>query len=163
MRGPVLGEDPTDHVDIRLARRDDVPALVALFAADDLGGHGDTIDPAALPDYLSAFDRIAASPNDRLFVAEVDGMVAGTFQVSFMTALTGRGSVNMTIEAVQTRADMRGRGIGAAMIRFAVELARHNDVRLIQLMSNATRTDAHRFYERLGFAKSHAGFKMKLK
>jgi GNAT superfamily N-acetyltransferase len=159
----VLDDDRTVQVDIRLALRDDVPSLVALFAADHLGGHGDTTDPAALPDYLAAFDRIAASPNDRLFVAEVGGVVVGTFQVTFTTALTGRGATNMTVDAVQTRAEMRGRGIGAAMIRYAIGLARHNDVRLVQLMSNTARSDAHRFYERLGFAKSHVGFKLKLK
>ena len=62
---------------IRPATRADVPAIVALFADDALGGHGDTTDPAVLPDYLAAFERIAASPCDTLYVAEVDGVVAG--------------------------------------------------------------------------------------
>jgi GNAT superfamily N-acetyltransferase len=69
----------------------------------------------------------------------------------------------MIIEAVQTRQDMRGRGIGGRMIAHAIEEARRRDCRLVQLSSNMARTDAHRFYERLGFAKSHYGFKMKLK
>ncbi len=69
----------------------------------------------------------------------------------------------MIIQAVQTRADMRGQGIGARMMDYAIEEARRRDCRLVQLTSNAERTDAHRFYERQGFAKSHAGFKMKLK
>ena len=69
----------------------------------------------------------------------------------------------MIIEAVQTRADCRGQGIGAIMIGFAVERARAEHMRLVQLTSNAARTDAHRFYARLGFAPSHLGFKLKLK
>jgi hypothetical protein len=32
----------------------------------------------------------------------------------------------------------------------------------VQLTSDNTRTDAHRFYERLGFARSHTGFKIQL-
>ena len=63
---------------------------------------------------------------------------------------------------MHTSADMRGKGIGAAMMRFAIEQARGAGARLVQLTSNNARSDAHRFYERLGFVQSHAGFKMKL-
>ncbi|WP_117193912.1 GNAT family N-acetyltransferase [Rhizobium terrae] len=153
----------TDNPLIRRARDTDLPALIALFAADDAGGHGDTTDEAAYEDYLRAFNVIEASQNEQLFVAEVEGEVVGTFEIVFTRALTGRGALSMIIEAVQTRSDMRSKGIGAKMIAYAVEEAKRRDCRLIQLMSNAVRTDAHRFYERLGFAKSHFGFKMKLK
>jgi GNAT superfamily N-acetyltransferase len=148
---------------IREATENDLGAIVALFAADPLGGHGDTTDPEALPAYRAAFARIAASSNQTLYVADLDGAVVGTFQTMITTTLTGLGASNMIIEAVQTRADIRGRGIGAAMIGHAVEKAREEGLRLVQLTSNAARTDAHRFYERLGFTPSHLGFKMKLK
>jgi GNAT superfamily N-acetyltransferase len=148
---------------IRRARETDLPDLIAIFAADDKGGHGDTTDEAAYEDYLRAFHMIDASGNEQLFVAELDGAVVGTFQTLFNRTLTGRGSLAMILEAVQTRPDMRGRGIGAQMIAYAIEEAKRRDCRLVQLTSNAARLDAHRFYERLGFAKSHAGFKMKLK
>lgn len=152
-----------ETVVIREATENDLVSIVALFADDPLGGHGDTTDPDALPDYRAAFARINASPNETLYVAELGGEVVGTFQTMVTTTLTGRGSSAMIIEAVQTRADMRGRGIGAAMIEFAVECARHDGMRLVQLTSNAVRKDAHRFYERLGFTASHIGFKLKLK
>jgi GNAT superfamily N-acetyltransferase len=147
---------------IRRAEAADVPAIVALHAADAAGGHGDTTDAAALPDYLEAFARIAASPCDALYVAVRDGVVVGTFQTTLTPMLTGRGRLAMTIESVQTRADQRGRGIGAEMMRHAIERAREAGCALVQLSSNAARGDAHRFYERLGFAKSHVAFKMKL-
>ncbi|UJW73367.1 GNAT family N-acetyltransferase [Rhizobium sp. SL42] len=150
-------------VRIRAARPEDVPEIAALFADDALGGHGDTTDPEVLPDYLAAFQRIAASPNETLYVADRHGEIVGTFQTLVTTTMTARGSSAMIIEAVQTRADCRGQGIGAAMIAFAIERARAEDVRLVQLTSNAARTDAHRFYARLGFAPSHLGFKLKLK
>ncbi|MEQ8306026.1 MAG: GNAT family N-acetyltransferase [Hoeflea sp.] len=152
----------TAEVLIREARREDVAAIAAMFAQDTLGGHGDSADPADLPLYLAAFDRIAASPNDGLFVALIGQEVVGTFQTTLITSLTGRGATNLTIEAVHTRHDRRGRGIGAAMLRHVIEQGRANGVRLVQLMSNATREDAHRFYERLGFSRSHYGFKMKM-
>lgn len=147
---------------IRQAVVADIPSLVALFADDAVGGHGDTRDPAALPDYEAAFRRICESPNDTLYVAELGGDVVGTFQTTLTTTMTARGATNLTIEAVQTRADMRGRGIGAAMIGFAIERGREAGVRLVQLTSNSKREAAHRFYRRLGFVQSHAGFKMKL-
>lgn len=147
---------------IRPAVRADVPAIVALFAGDTLGGHGDTTDSQALPGYLAAFDRIEASPCDTLYVAELDGRVVGTFQTTLTTTMTGRGRPLLTVEAVQTDAAMRGRGIGAAMMRHAVADGRRAGARLVQLMSNKARGDAHRFYERLGFARSHEGFKLKL-
>ena len=145
---------------IREAREDDVPSIVALLAADTLGGHGDTTASDALPDYLGAFRRIATSPNDTLYVAELGGAVVGTFQTTMITSMIGRGGKNLTIEAVHTRADMRGKGIGTAMMRFAIERGRDAGARLVQLTSNKARADAHRFYERLGFLQSHAGFKM---
>jgi GNAT superfamily N-acetyltransferase len=148
---------------VRQARPQDLPALVALFAADALGGHGDTIDPEAFPDYVRAFAAIEASPDQALYVAECGGEVVGTFQMMVTTTLTGRGSSAMIIEAVQARADMRGQGIGARMIEFAIAEAKGRGVRLVQLTSNAIRKDAHRFYERLGFKPSHLGFKMALK
>jgi GNAT superfamily N-acetyltransferase len=148
---------------IREAREADLPALIAMFAADQLGGHGDTSDPEAYPEYARAFAGIAASPNQTLYVAERDGDVVGTFQTMITTSLNARGSSAMIIEAVQTRSDMRGQGIGARMIEFAIAEAKGRGVRLVQLTSNAVRKDAHRFYERLGFKPSHLGFKMALK
>ncbi|WP_337270855.1 GNAT family N-acetyltransferase [Oryzifoliimicrobium ureilyticus] len=151
------------NLTIRPATEDDIPAVVELFAADEVGGHGDTTDAAALPDYIAAFERISASSHETLYVAELDGTVAGTFQTTITTSMTGRGSSSIIVEAVQTRADLRGRGIGAAMIAYAVEDAKKRGLRLVQLTSNKKRTDAHRFYERIGFAPSHLGFKMRLK
>ncbi|MDM9645285.1 GNAT family N-acetyltransferase [Rhizobium sp. S163] len=148
---------------IREARRDDLKALIAMFADDDIGGHGDTQSEDALPDYERAFETIAASPDQTLFVAELAGEVVGTFQTAVTTTLTGRGTSFMIIEAVQTRSDMRGQGIGARMIEFCIEQARARGLPRVQLISNAKRKDAHRFYERLGFEPSHLGFKMALK
>ena len=147
---------------IRPAERHDIGAIVALFADDAVGGHGDTTDESARPRYEAAFGRIVASPNDMLYVAEWKGEVVGTFQTTLMTTMSGQGSSSLTVSAVQTRADLRGHGIGEQMMRFATEEAQAKGARLVQLMSSGKRLDAHRFYERLGFVRSHAGFKMKL-
>jgi GNAT superfamily N-acetyltransferase len=152
-----------DKLIIRTARQEDVPALVAIYAADEIGGHGDTADESAQPDYLAAFRDIEASPTETLYVAELEGEIVGTFQTAILTKLIGRGAKSMVIEAVQTRSDMRGRGIGAVMINYCLEEARRSGLNAVQLTSNMARLDAHRFYERLGFEKRHLGFRMKLK
>ena len=154
---------PEMDILIREARIKDLAAVVAMFAEDAVGGHGDTTDPAAFGEYERAFAVIEASPDQTLYVAERGGEVVGTFQTMVITALTGRGSASMIIEAVQTRSDLRGQGIGARMIDFCIDEAKRRGVRLVQLTSNVKRKDAHRFYERLGFQPSHLGFKMVLK
>ncbi|NML73976.1 GNAT family N-acetyltransferase [Rhizobium sp. S-51] len=148
---------------IRRATENDLDAIVAILASDDVGGHGDTTDEAARADYLAAFRTLQQTPRETLYVAERDGEVVGTFQTLLTTTLSGRGSTAMIVEAVHTRSDCRGQGIGAAMIRHCVAEAERQGLRLVQLTSNARRTDAHRFYERLGFIRSHFGFKYKLK
>lgn len=148
---------------IREAQESDLPSLIGLFAADTAGGHGDTTDPCAHDDYLRAFRHIMASSDQTLYAAELAGEIVGTFQTIVITSLHGRGSSAMIIESVQTRADMRGQGIGAAMINFSIDEAKGRGMRMVQLTSNAVRKDAHRFYERLGFKPTHLGFKMTLK
>ncbi|WP_426123065.1 GNAT family N-acetyltransferase [Pararhizobium sp. PWRC1-1] len=154
---------PKLNVSIRQANREDLTDIIALFASDTLGGHGDTTAPDAFADYLAAFERIIATPNETLYVADLDGAVVGTFQTTVLTTLSGRGSSNLLIESVQTRKDMRGKGIGETMMRFAVDTARAQGFSKVQLSSNKERIDAHRFYERVGFEPSHLGFKIRLK
>jgi ribosomal protein S18 acetylase RimI-like enzyme len=156
-------EDRLADLLIREAREDDVADIVELLAADVLGGHGDTSDKSAHPDYLRAFKRIAKSANDTLYVAEFGGEIVGTFQTTLITTMLGRGSSSLKIEAVHVRAGTRGRGVGRAMMRFAVDLAREAGARSVQLTSNKAREDAHHFYQRLGFVESHVGFKMVLR
>lgn len=153
---------PLSGLLIRPARADDLPALVALLAADTLGGHGDTSDPAARDQYRAAFDAIAADPRTRLYAAEQAGAVVGTFQLVLVPCLIGRGTLKAHMEAVQVDAALRGRGIGAAMVRFAMAEARQAGAARLELTSSKARDGAHRFYRRLGFANSHEGFKVAL-
>jgi GNAT superfamily N-acetyltransferase len=155
--------DGMPDLSIREARETDLPDIVALLAADVVGGHGDTTEADALPDYANAFRHIAESPVNTLYVAEVNGEIIGTFQTTLITSLLGRGATFMKIEAVHVRPGTRGKGVGSAMMRFAVEQARQAGAGSVQLTSNKARHAAHLFYERLGFEESHVGFKLKFK
>jgi GNAT superfamily N-acetyltransferase len=48
------------------------------------------------------------------------------------------------------------------MMAWALERARQRGCHLMQLTSHKSREDAHRFYEKLGFTKSHIGMKISL-
>jgi GNAT superfamily N-acetyltransferase len=146
---------------LRRAERDDLPAVVALLAQDELNTGGDGPDVGLEP-YLRAFDAIDADPAHLLLVAEVDGEVVGTLQLSVVPSLPHRGAFRGQLEGVHVRADQRGAGLGAAMVGWAVDEARRRGCAQMQLTSQKRRTDAHRFYERLGFARSHDGFKLML-
>ena len=157
---PVAGA--AANIVIEPAQADDLPAIVALFADDPIGGHGDSAEPAAQADYRAAFAEIAAAPNSNLFVARRDGRVVGTFQLTYTRLISGRGTLHAVLNGLQVAACGRSLGIGAAMVAAAERQARARGAGVLELTSNLKRTDAHRFYERLGFAKSHAGFKKQL-
>jgi GNAT superfamily N-acetyltransferase len=145
---------------MRRATADDVPALVSMLADDHLGAQRENPDETAA--YREAFDRIDSDPNQHLVVAERDGRPIGTLQLTVIPGLSRRGSTRALIEAVRVHANARGDGLGSRLIQWAIEEARRQGCVLVQLTSDATRIEAHRFYERLGFEASHLGFKMQL-
>jgi GNAT superfamily N-acetyltransferase len=150
-------------VRLRPARAADVPALVALLAADQLGATRDGVrDGADLAAYTAAFEAIDADPAHILVVAESAGEVVGTLQLSFLPGLARRGALRAQIEAVRVADAARGGGLGGAMIGWAIEEARRRGCALVQLTTDKSRTDAHRFYQRLGFVASHEGMKLAL-
>ena len=150
----------TELLILRDATPADLPAIVAMLADDKLGStREDTEDMAP---YEAAFAEVEADPSQRLIVAERDGVVVGTFQLSFIPGVAQRGLKRAMIESVRVATTERGSGLGTQMMRWAIEEARGAGCKQVQLTSNAQRPDAHRFYERLGFVPSHVGFKLKL-
>ena len=140
-----------------------MPAIIELLASDQLGTSRDGIrDAADLAAYEQAFRAIDADPAHLLVVADSGGTVVGTLQLSFLPGLARRGALRAQIEAVRVADGARGGGLGAAMIRWAIEEAGRRGCALVQLTSDKTRTGAHRFYQRLGFVASHEGMKLRL-
>jgi GNAT superfamily N-acetyltransferase len=148
---------------LRTATEADVPALVDLIAADQLGAARDGVrDAADLAAYIAAFRLIDTDPAHLLVVADIDGQVVGTMQLSFLPGLARRGAMRAQIEAVRVAQNQRGAGLGADMIGWAIDEARRRGCAIVQLTSDKSRTDAHRFYARFGFVASHEGMKLAL-
>lgn len=147
-------------LEIRPATAEDLEAIVAMLADDPLGAQRES--PDDLGPYLAAFERLANDPQQHLVVAVREGKVVGTLQLTIIPGLSRRGATRSIIEGVRIHAEERGSGLGTQLIEWAVEESGRQGCRLVQLTSDVTRTDAHRFYERIGFEASHLGFKKNL-
>ncbi|MFE9766778.1 GNAT family N-acetyltransferase [Streptomyces sp. NPDC005808] len=147
-------------LEIRAAVPDDVPAIVAMLTDDPLGAQRES--PEDLTPYLAALQRLSGDANQHLVVAVREGHVVGTLQLTVIPGLSRKGATRSIIEGVRVHADERGSGLGTRFIEWAIEESRRQGCQLVQLTSDVARTDAHRFYERLGFTASHVGFKLQL-
>ena len=147
---------------VRDAQERDLPAIVALYADDELGSTREQPAEPLADEYRRAFAAISDDPRTRLVVAEEHGGVAGTLQLSFLPHLVRRGAERAQIEAVRVAAGHRGSGLGRELLGWAIEQARLRGCALVQLSTDASRTDARRFYESLGFTASHLGMKLPL-
>ena len=146
----------------RSAEETDLPRLVEMLAADELGALREDNSQPLNRLYRSAFSAIDRDPNNSLIVAERGDSLVGMMQLTFIPYLSHTGSWRCLIEGVRIHVDHRGAGLGRAMIEWAIEAARKRDCKLVQLTSDKQRSGAIRFYESLGFIASHEGFKLKL-
>ena len=155
----------SDEAVFREARDADLPSILAMLGDDPLGKYRELALPehADIPAaYKAAFQAIAADPRNRLCVAEIGGAVVGCFQLTFIPGLTYQGGERATIEGVRVLQTMRGRGIGKAMMEFAIAQAKVRGCVLVQLTTDKRRADAQEFYRALGFVASHEGMKLRL-
>ncbi|MET8231346.1 GNAT family N-acetyltransferase [Micromonospora sp. NPDC005298] len=144
----------------REAVRADLPAVIALLADDVLGKARDftEVDEA----YERAFADISADPRNQLIVAEQDAELVGCLQITYIPGLGRHGAERSLIESVRVRSDRRGQGLGRELMTWAIDQARQRGCALVQLTTDKTRADAHRFYIGLGFVASHEGMKLAL-
>jgi GNAT superfamily N-acetyltransferase len=148
---------------LRPARRADLPAVLALLADEER-----VVDPATVvvgEAYERAFAAIEADPRNEVLVLVEPGdggAVLGCLQATYIPGLGKGGAERALIEAVRIRADLRGGGLGKALMERAADRARARGCALVQLTSSKWRDDAHRFYQRLGYQRSHEGFKLAL-
>ncbi len=149
-------------VSFRIANEADLDAIVALLADDAIARTRLGNAEAATPAVRAAFAHIQDDPDDEVWVGERDGQVVATLQLTFLSGLSRGGMRRALVEAVRVRSDLRGHGIGERLLLAAMDRARERGCAMIQLTTDLRRTDAHRFYARLGFEGSHVGMKRAL-
>lgn len=147
------------NVVFRDATRADVPAIAALLADDVLGKGRETAD---LAPYLAAFDRLIASGTSVFIVGDEAGEIVAACQLTFIDGLSSGGMRRAQVESVRVADRLRSRGIGAGLMAEAIRRSEAAGCGLLQLTTHASRTRAQAFYDQLGFARSHVGYKLAL-
>jgi GNAT superfamily N-acetyltransferase len=147
-----------DTLCIREAETGDLAGVLALYAQPDL----DDGVVLSLHDGERIFARFARYPDYTLYVAEQDGRIVGSFALLIMDNLGHLGAPSAIVEDVVVGPVLQGRGIGRAMMRFAIARAREKHCYKLVLSSNAKRERAHAFYEQLGFERHGYSFRLAL-
>lgn len=124
-------------------------------------GEPEAEDPTRVEDYARVLSRMMAQ-GQRVLVAEDAGRIAGALVLAIIENITRRGTPYAIIENVVVDEAVRGRRLGEALIERAITEARRAGCYKVSLTSNKRRLDAHRFYERLGFAQTHEAFRIDL-
>lgn len=150
------------NIHFRKATRSDVPTIVRLLADDSLGDTREKYTEPLPIQYYEAFDEINSDKNNYLIIAELDGQVVGTLQLTFITYLTYQGGKRALIEGVRIDQSVRGKGIGKSMLEWAINKAREKSCHVVQLTTDKKRSDALQFYKSIGFIASHEGMKLYL-
>jgi len=159
---PDVVESESGEIQVRRATRDDLDAVVNLLRDDAVSSaRADGTHTATRHVYERAFEEIAEDArNDLLVAVDPDGEIVGTLQLTSLPGMSRGGATRLQVEAVRVSPDRRSSGIGSALMGWLTGIAAPAvGARLVQLTSDMSRTDARRFYLRLGFADSHVGFK----
>jgi GNAT superfamily N-acetyltransferase len=150
------------NVQFRQAKESDLPVIVQLLVEDELSAHRERYETPLSRAYYEALKAIGEGSNNEVIVAEIDGEVIGTLQLTFIPCLSYQGGTRAQVESVRVVERLRGQGIGTVMMEWALDRARQRGCPMMQLTSHKSRADAHRFYEKLGFTASHIGMKKNL-
>ena len=145
-------------ITIREIRDEDLERVLELYRESEIGAQ-QSFSPDEARAHLAAFRRY---PSYRVFVAEFESKIAGTYELLIMDNLAKRGQRSAIVEDVVVAKQHRGRGIGRAMMRHAIELAKEAKCYKLTLSSNLNRDDAHAFYEALGFEKHGYSFRVEI-
>ena len=142
--GAMAVSDDAARIAVRTAKASDCRALQRL-----IGQLGYEVTEAQVAERLTDMER----EGRLVLVADLDGEVVGCLSTSVMRVLhrpapVGRISMMVVDSAV------RGRGIGAELVRSAEEALVAGGCQLVEITSNLARIDAHRFYERLGYQRT---------
>ena len=152
-----------DAINFRVAEADDLPAIVALLADDDIGATREDQRTPLATAYTDAFQSIVHDKNQLLAVAvNSNKNIIGTLQISFIPGISRLGAWRGQIEAVRISTKHRQSGLGRKMFDWAITQCQLRGCKLVQLTSDKSRPDAHRFYKSLGFVDSHIGYKLNL-
>jgi GNAT superfamily N-acetyltransferase len=143
---------------VRQAFGNDLPDILKLYGQPDMD-NGKVFD---IEEAKSIFRKICGHPDYKVFVAEFEREIVGTFALAILDNLANMGAKSGLIEDVVVRTDMQGKGVGKKMMASAIDICKSKNCYKVALSSNIKRERAHRFYEGLGFKRHGYSFYMEL-
>lgn len=149
-------------MEFRNATASDLNQIVRLLVDDELGATRERNEDPIPQQYLDAFSAIEAQGGNSIIVAVDQDHVIGCLQLTIIPGIARLGMTRAQIEGVRVDRRYRGQRVGEALFNYAIQLAKENGCGMVQLTTDKSRQDAHRFYERLGFVASHDGMKLHL-
>lgn len=144
---------------VRDAKRGDLPRIVELLQQMSLGERQEDLSEPLAGGYHRAFEEIEGDPRHRVLVLEDGGRVVATASLLIVPNLSYRGRPHAIVDNVVVDGAERSKGYGEALIRYCLDRAQEAGCTRLSLTTDMRRTDAHRFYERLGFKHSHRGYR----
>ncbi len=148
---------------VRNAVDKDIPRILELY--NDLTSVVSTDEEetdTAATDVQHVFNEIRNMPGHELLVAEENNSVIGSMVLLIVPNLSHGALPWAIIENMIVDRHYRRRGIGKLLMEYTINRARQAGCYKVQLLSNKKRTEAHRFYESLGFETSAYGFRLYL-
>ncbi|MFA6012866.1 MAG: GNAT family N-acetyltransferase [Desulfobacteraceae bacterium] len=143
---------------MRVALQSDLPDVLELYA--QLGqDDGSILD---MSEATRIFNIMKTYPDYRVYLAVLNEKAVGTFTLLIMDNIAHKGAKSAVLEDVVVSETMRGKGVGTLMMDYAGKLAKQKGCYKLSFSSNRNRTDAHRFYEKLGFERHGISFLIEL-
>lgn len=144
----------TQHLVIQQAEREDVAAILDLYVAAGITGD----DAFSVAEAQKQLDVFARYPFHRVFVAKLQGVVVGTYELILIDNLAKAGVKTAIVEDVAVVPTLHKQGVGKAMMIHACAVAKEHGAYKLALSSNKRRQDAHAFYKALGFERHGISF-----
>ena len=143
---------------IRTAQAADLTSILAVYREAGLASRGSLSAGEA----VTIFTRMQGYPNYKVYAAELQGRIVGTFELAILDNLANAGRPSGLVEDVAVLPSFQRQGIGKEMMRFAMDRCRDNKCYKMALSSNERRAAAHRFYESLGFTRHGFSYAVQL-
>jgi GNAT superfamily N-acetyltransferase len=154
-------QPPSGGPIVREALRSDLPAVLltlSYLSSDD----GPRLPVPITEGAMEAWQGIEATPGRSVLVAETDGTIIGTVEVSVVQNLARDGSPYAVVENLAIVPSARAGGTSRALLRQAIDLARGAGCYMVQLTASPYDATAHALYQSLGFIPTATGFRLYL-
>ena len=144
----------------REATKNDLPDIIRMYSEDVVVDATEEPDNPFSNRYTQALTEISSDPQNGIILACLGKRTIGTMQLTYIRYLRHQGGLRCQIEAVRVAHEHRSQGYGTEMFQWVIQQAKLKGYVFVQLTSNIHRKKAQRFYERLGFVRSHQGFRL---